>query len=484
MGILSGLEPARVFEIFEDICNIPHASGNMEGIAEYLCSFAEKNKLRYIREQCGNVIIFVPASEGYEDSDIVMLQGHLDMVCEKSADSKHNFEKDPLPLAVMEDMIFSKKTALGGNGVAIGICLALAERDDIAHPALEIVMTANKENDMLGVKALDVSVLNARTLINLDNNREGVFITSCAGGLKGRIQLPVRYRRRSGEKYNIVVSGFMGGHSGKDIHKYGGNANIIMGRLLHLLSSKLDFDLVNLRGGLMVSAIPRDADCTILVSDENVPKLETVVEEFERTIRNEYRANENNVQIYCNDLGYFEEEEALTVKTMERLVFLLNTLPDGVQKMSVDRETPGLVEASLNIGIMRLNGSEFLLEAAVRSSVASEKYYLSDKLRYLTETIGGHYDELGDYPGWEFKSDSRLLKVMNSVYLAQNGSAPVITGVHAGLETGIISSKLPGLDIISCGPEITNVRTPNERLSISSVERLWKFLIAVLKELK
>ena len=483
MGILSGLEPARVFEIFEDICNIPHTSGNMDGIADYLCAFAEKNNLRYIREKCGNVIIFVPGSPGYETSDIVMLQGHLDMVCEKSPDSRHNFEKDPLPIAVMEDIIFSRKTALGGNGIAIGICLAIAERDDIAHPPLEILMTANKENDMLGVKELDASVLNAKTLINLDNNKEGVFITSCAGGLKGRIQLPVRYRKRSGEKHNIVVSGFMGGHSGRDINKYGGNANIIMGRLLHLLSSKFEFDLVNLRGGLMVSAIPRDADCTILVSDEDVSKLEAVVEEFEKTIRNEYRANENNVQIYCNDLGYFEEE-ALTVKTMERLIFLLNTLPDGVQKMSVDKETPGLVEASLNIGIMRLTDKEFLLEATVRSSVASEKYYLSDKLRYLTETIGGHYDELGDYPGWEFKSDSRLLKVMNSVYLAQYGKAPEITGVHAGLETGIISSRLPGLDIISCGPDILNIRTPNERLSVSSVERTWKFLIAVLKELR
>ncbi len=482
MGILSGLEPKRVFEIFEDICNIPHPSGHIGAIADYVCDFAKKRELRYVREVCGNVIVFVPGSEGYEDKDIVMLQGHLDMVCEKSPDSRHNFETDPLPIDVMEDMIFSRKTALGGNAIAIGICLALAERKDIAHPPLEILLTADKENDMTGVKALDTSVLNAKTLINLDHNKEGVFITSCAGGLKGKIQLPVRYRLRSGEKYNIVVSGFMGGHSGKDINKYGGNANIIMGRLLHILGSKIKFDLVNIRGGLMVSAIPRDADCTILVSDDDVPKLEAVVEEFEKTIRNEYRANENNIQIYCNDLGYFEEN-ALTVKTMERLVFLLNTLPDGIQKMSVDRETPNVVEASLNIGIMRLSGTEFLLEAAVRSSVASEKYYLSDKLRYLTETIGGRYEELGDYPGWEFKSDSRLLKVMNSVYLAQNGCAPEITGVHAGLETGILSSKMPGLDIISCGPDILNVRTPKERLSVSSVERFWKFLIAVLKEL-
>lgn len=483
MDVLSNLEPKRVFEIFEDICNIPHPSGNMDKIGDYLCDFAEKNNLRYIREDCGNVMIFVPGSPGYEDADIVMLQGHLDMVCEKSPDSRHKFETDPLPIAVMEDVIFSKKTALGGNGIAIGICLALAEQKDTAHPPLEIVMTANKEHDMQGVKELDASVLNAKTLINLDNDKEGVFITSCAGGLKGRMQLPVKYNKKSGEKYNIVVSGFKGGHSGKDINKYGGNANIIMGRLLHLLSSEFEFELVNLRGGLMVSAIPRDADCTILVSDEDVPKLEAVVEDFENTIKNEYRANENNVQIYCNDLGY-SEEEVLTLKTMERLIFILNTLPDGVQKMSMDTETPGLVEASLNIGIMRLTDKEFLLEATVRSSVASEKYFLSDKLRYLTETIGGRYEELGDYPGWEFKSDSRLLKVMQSVYMAQNGTAPVITGVHAGLETGILSAKLPGLDIISCGPDIFNIRTPNERLSISSVERTWKFLLAVLKELK
>ena len=211
MGSLSNLEPKRVFEIFEDICSIPHPSGNMTKIADYLCDFAERNKLRYIREDCGNVIIFVPASEGYESSNIVMLQGHLDMVCEKSADSKHNFETDSLPINVMEDMIFSRNTALGGNGIAIGICLAIAERNDIAHPPLEILMTADKENDMLGVKALDASVLNAKTLINLDNDKEGVFITSCAGGLKGRILLPVKYHKKSGEKYNIVISGFKGG---------------------------------------------------------------------------------------------------------------------------------------------------------------------------------------------------------------------------------------------------------------------------------
>ncbi len=483
MGILSKLEPARVFEIFEDICNIPHTSGNMKGIGDYLCAFAEKNSLRYIREKCGNIIIFVPASEGYEDSDIVMLQGHLDMVCEKSPTSKHNFETDPVPISIMEDVIYARDTALGGNGIAIGLCLALAERKDIAHPPLEILMTANKENDMLGVHELDASVLNATSLINLDNDTEGVFVTSCAGGLKGRIQLPVKYNVKSGEKYNIVISGFKGGHSGKDIHKYGGNANIIMGRLLHLLSQVSDLKLVNLRGGLMVSAIPRDADCTILVSDDDVPRLESLVEEFEKTIKNEYKANENNVQIYCNDLGY-SEENVLTEKTMERLIFILNTLPDGVQKISMDKETPGLVEASLNIGIMRLNDKELLLEAAVRSSVASEKYFLSDKLRYLTETIGGHYEELGDYPGWAFKSDSRLLKIMSQVFMAQRGDLPVITGVHAGLETGIISSKMPDLDIISCGPDIYNIRTPNERLSISSVDRTWKFLLAVLKELK
>ncbi len=483
MGVLSGFEPKRVFEIFEEICSIPHVSGHMEEISRYVCDFAEKNGLRYIRDEKRNVVVYVPASEGFEKAPLTMLQTHLDMVFEKSPSSRHNFYEDPLPLRVMDDMVFSNNTALGGNGIAIGYCLAIAESKNIAHPPLEIVLTADKENDMQGIKALDVSVLNARTLINLDNDTEGVFITSCAGGLKGRMQLPVKYTKKSGEKYNIVISGFKGGHSGKDIHKYGGNANIIMGRLLHLLSLEFEFELVNLRGGLMVSAIPRDADCTILVSDEVIPKLEKVVEEFEQTIKNEYSANENNVQIYCNDLGY-SEENVLTFKTMQRLIFLLNTLPDGVQKMSMDHETPGLVEASLNIGIMRLRDNEFQLEAAVRSSIASEKYYLSDKLRYLTETIGGRYEELGDYPGWAFKSDSRLLKIMSSVFMARTGESPIITGVHAGLEAGIFMSRLSGLDIISCGPDIQNIRTPNERLSISSVERTWKFLVAVLKELK
>ena len=484
MGVLSGLKPESVFRYFEEISLIPRGSHNTGEISAYLAQFARDNSLRYRQDELGNVVIFVPATEGYENKVPVILQGHMDMVCEKTMDSKHDFTKDPLELAVMDDEIFAKGTTLGGDdGIALAYCLALASDPSLKHPALELIFTVDEEVGMDGAAGIDTSDLKAGYMLNLDSEDEGVIVTSSAGGLKASLSVPVRYRKGQGEEYKIIISGLAGGHSGTEIDKYHANAIILMGRLLHFLKVKnVNFSIVSLTGGLMDNAIPRDADCSILISEEDPSSFEDLIREFEEIIRNEYKANEDNIMIYCDHRGQ-GEREVLYKKHEERVIFLLNTVPDGVQRMSQEPDTKGLVETSLNNGIMRLTEKEFYINASLRSSVSSEKEALSEKLRYLVETIGGTYETSGDYPAWEFNEGSSLLKTAREVFSEQYGYEPKVVGIHAGVECGIFYEKMNGLDIISIGPDMRGVHTPQEKLYIGSVERTWLFLCGILERL-
>lgn len=479
MNVLKDLEPKEVFSYFEDICKIPHGSGNTKEISDYLAAFAEEHSLACTQDTMGNVIIIKEASEGYEDADTVMLQGHMDMVCEKNSDCRHNFKKDPLNLCVIDDYVFAKGTTLGGDdGIAVAMALAVLAGNYI-HPRLEVVITVDEEIGMLGASGLDLSGCRAKKLINIDSEEEGILLTSCAGGLRATCTVPVRHTENSGTRYELVICGLNGGHSGTEIDKYLGNANILMGRLLHFLETKLEYDIIALQGGLQDNAIPREANAEILVQSEDMDYFESLIREFEQTIKNEYSANEKNISVYCENHGK-SDADVLTPKTKERVVFLLNTVPDGVQKMSM--ATKGLVQTSLNFGIMRLRDNEFSLTAAVRSSVKSEKEALSAKLRYLTETIGGTYQEAGEYPAWEYREDSELRDIMVDVYRKMYGEEPVVAGIHAGMECGVIYEKMNGIDAVSCGPDILGIHTPKEKLSISSTKRTFDYLLNILEE--
>ncbi len=479
MDVLKALQPQAVFSYFEDICRIPHGSGNTKEISDYLVSFAKEHSLSHTQDEMGNVIIVKEASKGFEQADTVMLQGHMDMVCEKNSDCRHDFKKDPLNLCVVDDYVFAKGTTLGGDdGIAVAMALAILA-GDYEHPRLEVVVTVDEEIGMLGATGLDLSGCQAKKMINIDSEEEGILLTSCAGGLRATCSVPVRHKSKSGTKYELVVCGLNGGHSGTEIDKYLGNANIIMGRLLHFLETKLEYDLVTLQGGLQDNAIPREANANIIVQSEDMDHFEALIREFEQTIKNEYSANEKNISVYCENQGK-TKENVLTPKTKERVIFLLNTVPDGVQKMSM--ATKGLVQTSLNFGIMRLRDNEFSLTAAVRSSVKSEKYALSAKLRYLTETIGGTYQEAGTYPAWEYRETSELRDIMVDVYEKMYGEKPVVAGIHAGMECGVIYEKMNGIDAVSCGPNILSIHTPKEKLSISSTKRTFEYLLNVLKE--
>ncbi|MBR0149651.1 MAG: aminoacyl-histidine dipeptidase [Lachnospiraceae bacterium] len=482
MGVLDNLEPKRVFYYFEEISKIPHGSGNTDAMSDFVVNFAKEKKLKHRRDEKGNVLIVKDASAGYEASDTVMLQGHMDMVCEKNSDAVFDFKKDPLKLCVMDDCIFARGTTLGGDdAIAVAYMLALLEDDELEAPRLECVFTVDEEIGMGGAKAFDVSDIRAKTLINLDHEDEGLFLTSCAGGLRAQLTVPVRFKEKAGEKYTIVVCGLKGGHSGTEIHKYLANANILIGRLMHYLGTRVKYSVISLGGGMQDNAIPREASMDVLVQEEDISNFEDIIDEFQDIIRNEYRSLEKNIQIYCNDKG-LTACQALTQKTQERVIFLLNTMPDGVQKMSPDIHD--LVQTSLNLGIIRLDSKQFKATSALRSSVKSEIDALSDKLRYLTETIGGTYEEHGEYPAWEYNPDSRVQKLVKETYDRLFDEEGTLTGVHAGLECGIFARKLPGIDIVAFGPDVLHIHSPKERMSVPSTERVYRLLRELLKVLK
>ena len=484
MAVLD-MEPKEVFRYFEEICAIPHGSSHTELISDYLVNFAKEHQLKYIQEECGNVIIYKQASAGYENAPTVILQGHMDMVCEKDAEAEINFLKDGLKLQVKDDYIFADHTTLGGDdGIALAYALAIlasSDSEEIKHPELEVVFTVDEEIGMLGATALDASVLKGRMLLNIDSEEEGILTTSCAGGVLGEVTLPFRTVEVEGVCYEILLEGLQGGHSGVEIHKERGNANILMGRLLFELSEEMGFGISAISGGLKDNAIPRAARAVIWLDEENQDTLKVIVEKFEETIRKEYRASDGAVTVNVHKL---EETEGIMIHPgqKEMLIYILRNLPNGVQKMSMD--IPGLVETSCNLGIVKTLEDSVQLQVSIRSSVESEKRELSDKIRYLTEFLGCDYQESGDYAGWEYNPDSKLQKIMVDVYEKMYGKQPKVEAVHAGLECGILSAKMPGLQCISIGPDIMDIHTPKERLSISSTKRVWEYVKAVLREIK
>ena len=484
MSVLNGIEPQNVFGFFEEICAIPHGSGNTKQISDYLRKFAEDRGLKVNQEPCGNVIIYKAATPGFENSPVLCLQGHMDMVCEKASDSRHNFKKNPLPIAVMDDDVFSRGTTLGADdGIAVAMMFAILDSKEYQHPALEAVFTVDEETGMGGAKLLNYSNIRSRRVINLDSGTEGVFYVSCAGGMTGIINLPVDLKFHRGIEYDVVVSGLHGGHSGDMIDRYYANAIILMGRLLGFLQQRMKFRIVELSGGLMDNAIPREAGCHIQVSIENSTVFEKTIAEFEDMIKNEYRANEKNLMIYCENLGE-TEQRVLRSESARRVMFLLTAVPDGVIKMCRDQGQESLVETSLNFGIMRLSENSFTLEAALRSSISSEKYALSAKLRAIAEIAGAVYKEKNDYPGWEYNEDSELRSMLIRLFESQYGQSPVVKGIHAGLECGVIYEALKPVDIISFGPTIRSAHSPKETLSISSCERTFELLLSLIRELK
>ena len=475
---LAGLEPADVFGYFEKLCSIPHGSRNTKMISDYLVSFAQEQGLRYIQDDLNNVILFGEGTCGYEDHPPVILQGHMDMVCEKDADCPIDMEKEGLDVTHDGSFVFAKGTTLGGdNGIAVAYALALLADRSIPHPPLEVVVTVDEEIGMEGAAGIDLSVLQGRTLLNLDSEDEGIFTVSCAGGARATVSLPVERRTVYGPCVRLTVEGLQGGHSGVEIHKNRANANKVMGEFLSRVQKLMPLCLTSFAGGTKDNAIPRSCQATLIALGMHIERINDVAAQLQKEIREQY--DEPEAIVRGDDVDAFGGN-ALTTECTSKVIALLCSLPNGVQAWS--RDIPGLVQTSLNLGVAKL-GEDMKLTSSVRSSVNLEKNDLLTRLKELADFYEGSYSQMGEYPAWEYKADSKLREIMVSTYEKLHGTAPEVVAIHAGLECGLLSEKLPGLDCVSIGPQMHDIHTSRERLDIASTKRTWEFLLEVLKEL-
>ena len=482
MRVLENLQPERVFYHFEEIAKIPHGSGNTKQISDYLVAFAKEHNLEHYQDEINNVIIIKEATAGYENADAVIIQGHMDMVCEKESDCSIDFEKDGLDLYVEDGFVKAKGTTLGGDdGIAVAYGLALLEATDIAHPRLEVVITVDEETGMDGAYGIDLSMLKGKKMLNIDSDEEGIFLTSCAGGTSVEATIPVKRIKETGVVLNVKVDGLFGGHSGAEIHKERGNASILMGRVLNNIANEVPFGIISLAGGLKNNAIPRECNASILVPEEAVSVVETIIAEQSEIFKKELFASDADVKVTFENAGV-QEAAILDFASINQVLCYLRLVPNGVQHMS--QAIPGLVETSLNLGIMELKEDVFVTDTSIRSSVGSRKEDLRDKLVNIIELVGGEAEVVGDYPAWEYKAESKLREEIVASYKAVYGKEPVFTAIHAGLECGILSEKIDDLDCVSFGPENFDIHTPQERLNIASTERVWNFLVEYLKQAK
>lgn len=478
MSILGHLEPSNVFRFFEEICNIPHGSGNIDKISDYLVDFAKARNLEHYQDEIKNVIIIKEATEGYENKEPIMLQGHMDMVAVKKPESPINMTTEGLRLKVDGDIIYAEDTSLGGDdGIAVAYELALLDADNISHPRVECIFTVDEEVGLNGAAAIDLSVCKAKRMLNLDSEEEGIFLTGCAGGMRVDCLLPLRREMKDGALCEVHIGGLTGGHSGAEIHKGRANSNTLMGRFLVHVGKKVAMNIVSMEGGLADNAIPRETKMQVVVSD--VEALNAEVNAYDKILKTEYATKDSGIfaKITVKEVGTFDAVTEEDTKKTGNLIFLL---PGGVQAMSGDVE--GLVETSLNMGQLSMKKEQINLGFSVRSSIESAKYMLVEKLYALTESLGGSCKSTGDYPGWAYKVDSPLRDSMEKIYTEMFGKAPKIEAIHAGLECGFFLGKIPELDCVSIGPDMKDIHTTEETMSISSVKRTWEFILKVLEE--
>lgn len=480
MSVLSGLEPSSVFHFFEEICSIPHGSGNTDRMSDYLVNFAKERNLEYHQDKLKNVIIIKEATEGYENVEPILLQGHMDMVAVSNEDTDIDMTKDGLRLAVDGDYVYAEGTSLGGDdGIAVAYALAILDGDKISHPRLEVILTVEEEVGMDGAREIDLSMCKAKRMLNIDSEEEGVLLTSCAGGATLEAGIPFERRVHEGNDYYLAVTGLQGGHSGAEIHLERGNANIILARVLHRVARKVSLHIYEIRGGQKENAIPNKAEASFIMKEKYHEDFMKEFESIKEELCNELKVREPGFQLILKK-GEIDSQNCIVHEDITKVLELALTLPCGIMGMSASVE--GLVETSLNLGILRCVEDKIFLRYAVRSSVASQRDYLLGKMVILCRTYGAKYDIRGVYPGWEYKVDSKLREKMQSIYKRMYGKEMEVQAIHAGLECGFFADKIPDLDCVSLGPDMMGVHTTKEKLSISSVKRVWEYLLAVLEE--
>ncbi len=474
MGVLSGLEPKAVFSYFEKLCAVPHGSGNTKQISDLCVGFAKELGLRWRQDEVNNVVIWKDGTPGRENEDAVILQGHLDMVCAKTEDCTKDMAAEGLDLATDGEWVWAEKTSLGGdNCIAVAMILALLADETLEHPPLEAVFTVDEEVGMDGAFALDCSDLKGRRFLNLDSEEEGVFTVSCAGGLRMDCRFPGTQQPLADETgYTVEISGLQGGHSGGDIDKGRASANQLMGRVLFSAMEQFPgLRVADIRGGRFDNVICPRNDAKVAVPAGKAEAFETFIRGFDAALKNEYAGCDDGVALGCAPAAV---ETALSASVTSDLLHVLLALPQGVQAMNVD--FPGLVQTSLNLGVMRMEPDGLHFSVSVRSCIATQKAMIAQRVRAIVEHGGGATSTHADYPGWQYARTSPMRDRIMEVWKELSGQEGRLEATHGGLECGLFVERLPGLDAISIGPELHDVHSARERLSVASTRRVYRLV--------
>ena len=470
----------QVFKYFGEICAIPHGSGNMEKIADYCVDFANSHSLKCVRDKADNVIIYKNGSKGYENSAPIILQGHLDMVCQKTADSDIDFLKDNIKTFIDGDFLKAENTTLGAdNGIAVSMIMAILADDELSHPPIEAVLTTDEEIGMIGASKIDFSLLSAKKMINIDSEEEDVVTVSCAGGIDFTATIPVKREVKKGSRVTLTLTGLKGGHSGVEINKGRVNADTLMGRFLNHMSKAEDFDIISLNGGDKGNAIPNRCVAELVVTNPDLFK--TKAENYLNVIKNEISARENSFEFKI-DVTDRDEYSVIDARHKQNIIFSLCTAPNGIMEMSAEIEN--LVETSLNLGILKTENDKIILNFALRSNKQSALDALTERLAAFFGLTNAEIEVSGHYPPWEYKENSDLRELYTKNYKSVFGKEVKVEAIHAGLECSVFASNIPELDCIAIGPDMFDVHTVNEKLSISSTDRIFKMLLKLLKESK
>ena len=479
MSVLKGLKPEKVFAYFEKLCAVPHGSGNTQIISDLCVSLAKELGLKCRQEECGNVVIWKPASPGCESAAPIILQGHMDMVCAKTDDCTKDMAREGLDLMTDGEWVWADKTSLGGdNCIAVAMILAILADNTLVHPPIEAVFTVDEEVGMDGAFALDCSDLKGRKLLNLDSEMEGVFTVSCAGGMRSDCFFPAALIPVEGmDVCKLTISGLQGGHSGADIHRGRGSANRLMGRVLYAALEKFPgLRLAALDGGEFDNVICSRCEATVALPAGKSEAFAAFAREFDAALKNEYAVTDPGVALECAPAA---ADRAVSQERTAVLLRALAALPQGVEAM--DTDFPGLVQTSLNMGVVRLDDAGLYVTFSIRSSIASRKEMLAQRVLAVVELAGGTVAERGVYPGWQYRRDSQFRETLLAAYKDLTGKDGVVEATHGGLECGLFMEKLPGLDAVSLGPDIPDIHSVRERLDVSSVERTYALVCEVLR---
>lgn len=479
MEVLKVLNPKKVFSFFEELTKIPHGSGNEKGISDFLVKFAKERSLDVIQDEVLNVIIKKPATKGYENAPTVIIQGHMDMVCEKNKDTKHDFENDELEIRIDGDYVYANGTTLGAdNGIAVAYGLAILDSNELAHPAIELLVTIGEETGMYGAIAIDPSSLNGKILFNIDSEEEGVFLVSCAGGVTNYVKIKTEWQENERPALKLEIKGLKGGHSGMEIIKQRGNANKLMGRLLNSIYKEVDFNIAYISGGAKNNAIPRESEAIITLNADKFERVKEIIINMLDIFKTELRVQDPDIQISIKEVT---AHRRLTKDITKKIISYLAVAPNGIQTMSEDIK--GLVESSLNLGVITCENDNVIFVSAIRSSVKSLKKEIVDRIEVIADILEIESINDSDYPEWQFEPKSPVRDLCVKTYKEINGIEPKIDAIHAGLECGLLKEKMPDVDMISFGPNLYDVHTPNEHMSVSSVARTWDFIVKLLSNM-